>query len=54
MCLLDLREVYFVAQLYRAIYNVKLQLTLILNMLPQHLLLGQLLQLFRHLKMFHN
>ena len=32
----------------------KLSLTLLLNMLPQHLLLGQLLQLFLHLKKCHN
>ena len=31
-----------------------LDLTLLLNMLPQHLLLGQLLQLFLHLKKCHN
>ena len=31
-----------------------LELTLLLNMLPQRLLLGQLLQLFLHLKKCHN
>ena len=31
-----------------------LELTLLLNMLPQHLLLGQLLRLFLHLKKCHN
>ena len=32
----------------------KRELTLLLNMLPQHLLQGQLLQLFLHLKKCHN
>ena len=32
----------------------KLKLTLLMNMLPQRLLLGQLLQLFLHLKKCHN
>ena len=31
-----------------------LEVTLLVNMLPQHLLLGQLLQLFLHLKKCHN
>ena len=31
-----------------------LELTLLLNMLPQYLILGQLLQLFFHLKKCHN
>ena len=35
-------------------FTNKVELTLLLNMVPQHLLLVQLLQLFHHLKKCHN